>query len=186
MRVNIALNAATKFISTFGLILLTVIYLFGCRYTNSKKIENVENLKRGMKIYLSNKILADTGNKTYYLLQLIRPITNSDIDTMNLELSKKSLMDKYLNTSNKPYLVVSNLIINCDSLRKHRGSAIGIYLGTEKLDIKVNEISHYRNFFNIKLNHGPFLETIEGESEIPDGYILEKGHYYIVPSDTTI
>jgi len=172
------------------LIVLAGLFLYNKQvltlyYLNAK----YNKFNPGDKIYAQewriNKV-SEYGAYDTELYQVVRPIHNSDVDDMDIDLSKKSVIKSNLNSSNKPYAMCRGWQISSDSLCKMKSAVLGTYIDYKIMDQKIDGKYFPTLYFIIKPNKkAMFKDYYSDLYKIPTDYVEEGGPFYIEANDTS-
>jgi hypothetical protein len=158
-------------IGLFCFVLIAGVYLhykplIEAYYYNYKD----NNFQQGDKVYLSGLNLKDTTASDITLEELVRPLTEADVDTMHIELWKKELAKKALSSSKSTFLIDSKHEISIDSLRKHNTRCVGTYV---RYEVK---------YFDFHGKSYPLVYYVI----VPDRKLFAYNEYYNLPSGYTV
>lgn len=153
------------------------------RYYHYSKIHH---FSQGDKVYVRDKVFKDTSFKAVFIYQLIRPLTQKDIDESNLNELQKSLAKESLVSSKELKIIRSDKAIVLDSLRKNGNSLAGIF----KDKIFITKTTHKGENLTLLLYAISPLKNIIAEKyfsseEIPHGYTVADNKYYIMYWDSS-
>jgi hypothetical protein len=178
-------------VSNFGfgrmmtLLLIAVVGAF-CIWMVNNQIELTwDKVKVNDKLYASEFFITDTAGRTIPLKRMIRPINQSDIDTMNISLLEKRKMSAQLDTSNTEQRIadLSDIIIPQDSIFKYGTAFVGTFLSKDSTT-KTFEGNMVNKIYAIIPNNQ--LVKTGYEQKIPKGYILANNYYYVNPEDVRL
>ena len=174
--------------SSFAIIIcLVVVGLLNrdliVRYYHYSKIHH---FSQGDKVYVRAKVFKDTSFKAIHIYQLVRPLTQKDVDEANLNELQKSLAKESLGSSTQLKIIGSDKAIILDSLRKNGSSLAGIF----KDKVFVTETTHKGEKLTLLLYAIAPLKNIVAEKyfssdEIPHGYTVADNKYYIMYWDSS-
>ncbi|WP_462266076.1 hypothetical protein [Mucilaginibacter sp.] len=162
----------------YGALFLTIavaLFAWGLHgLLNSDASESWSKVKAGDKLYAANHYFKNhDNNNVIYTYQLVKPITASDIDTMQIPNWQKVKMKSQLDTTLKPQLIRGDYNFWADSLYKTGSAYIGSYISKDSIDkIMIDK------WYVVKLN---FLPGQSGNKEVlPEGYIYANRKLFYV------
>ncbi|MCO5936153.1 hypothetical protein NAF17_11455 [Mucilaginibacter sp. RB4R14] len=134
-------------------------------------------LQAGNKLYELPYNAKDTMNVDLY--SLIRPITDKDIDDLQITELEKDIAKKALPTSKTTYLYVTPWHISANILNKLRSTYIGTYQGSDILDVFIDEKTFKGLYFIIKPNKKALVKDDYDYFKLPKGYTWADGPFYV-------
>ncbi|NCD70787.1 hypothetical protein [Mucilaginibacter agri] len=154
-------------LANFTSVKLTFEYLF-----------QFDHFSSGDNVYIKSKFFK-TDSASFKLCRLIRPMTEHDVDSLNLSSSAKAELKLKLNPSLKPYLISTH-----DEVAVGRKQhLIGTYISHEMLELRLQDQHAVLNFYTIH----PTEQALKIDSyylkypDLPAGYTWANNTYYIAP-----
>ncbi|MFD1255711.1 hypothetical protein ACFQ3S_02800 [Mucilaginibacter terrae] len=173
-------------ISAFIITVISAIFISNREYLDMYYINfRYNDYEPGDKIYAKNFYLNDVNEEgegyNLDLYQLVRPINESDVDAMDLDLYKKSVIKANLNSSHKPYIMERGWQISGDSLCKHNSAVIGTYVRYEIVNIRLDDEFHPVLHYVINPNRNALIKDgiISHKYKMPDDYLDSDSTFYV-------
>jgi hypothetical protein len=135
------------------------------------------------KVYAPAYMLKDDHRFNVAVYQFARPMTESDIDALNIDTWKKALAKKEL-VKGEPYMVETDWEINAELLYKLKSSYIGNYKGYEIAEQYMNGRIFTGYFIMIDPNKQAVLKKGLDVIKLPKGYVWSDGGLYASAYDT--
>jgi hypothetical protein len=133
------------------------------------------------KLNLIDSYISDDSLHSIKLYRLVKPLTEEEVDQMDIEEWQKILIKKNLNHSEKPHMMDSGFEISIDTLRKYRTAFVGAIAEDFPDDYK----NDYNALFPIKPNDKALVVANIYNSAPPSGYSWIYDTYYIESSIVT-
>jgi hypothetical protein len=173
----------------FGKIMTLLLILGGTiffvRMTDNERKLTWDKVKANDKLYVSEFFITDTSGGSVPLRRMIRPINQSDIDTMNISLIEKRKMSAQLDTSNTERRIIDicDIRIPQDSIFKFGTAFVGTFLSKDSTT-KTFEDKTADKFYAIIPNSR--LVQTGYDQKIPKGYVLANNYYYVMPENVRL
>lgn len=169
---NTKKNKFKAIIIGFSVILLLIVAYFNQNllYVTYAYLFKMDSFNKGDKVYT-------VQHAGFHLSRLIRPITQNDIDTMQVSDTEKLRLQLSLDNSLKPYAIDVERYASA----KGKTNYIGTYLEHRFLwTLADNKKRVLSNMIAVKVSEKfPLYEGYSDNEALPKGYTWADGNYYL-------
>ena len=174
-----------KWIIAFSILCIIALGYFKLNYLvmGYYYVFKFDHFEAGDKVYIAQTYFNDKSVNALGTMELIRPLTKADLDTMGYTFKEKLTITPQINDSLKPYLSHLGPSFDIDKMKQYKSGFIGTFKGYKITYVKDISNKHYVRalYAIIEPNKKVFDKDYSFTYAPPKNYTLADSNIYVVP-----